>query len=407
MINNKAKVAFISYTLSGGGSEKNIILLKRQLKKIGICADIITFKKVNDYIHEYPETKDVISLTSIDKKIPRLFFPFVFLFSVIKLFLIIKKGKYTILFGVQHYLPYYVSVIFSKIFNIKCVLIIVNNIPRELDKFTWLYKKIHFNFLKKALCYCNSIICKSVGTSIMLQNSFNIQPNKVQIIPNGMDLDRINVKKKSAIPKKYVDIFKNNLVLLSVGRLEHQKNHLSLISLFKEIKNLDENNTIKLCILGKGTLLSTLKALVRQLKLESDVFFLGHESYNLYRYMYRSKLFLLSSRYEGFGNVIIESLACGLPVISTDCNYGPKEILGNMKSYFKNTIHDIQYRDYGILIPPHFEETNIKKKIAKDIYQLLYNKIVLNTYKKASQKRARVYSIEKVGRQYKDLIFNT
>lgn len=402
----KHRVAFITYSLFGGGAEKNIIILSKYLKNAGIRADIIAFKNINDYKNEYPEINNLVSLTNFKTKIPTLYLlPFI-LYGAVKLFLFIRKNEYTVLFGVPHYLPYYVSVLFAKIFCIKSVPIVVNNLPLELNTLSNISKIIHTFLLKKVFCLCDFIVCVSSGIPSMLKRYFHVQPSKVKIIPNGLDLAIINTKKKHSIKKKYQILFKNNRVLLTAGRLESQKNHLSLISFFKEIKNLDEENNIKLCFLGKGSLLRTLQNHVRQLKLENDVFFLGHEPKNIYRYMYRSKLFILTSHYEGFGNVIIESLACGLPTISTDCLYGPREILADIQSYSESITNSIKYCPYGLLISPLFGKKNKIKKIATRTYQFIHNKTMLDSYRKASKKRAHTYSINKVGKQYLDLILS-
>lgn len=113
--------------------------------------------------------------------------------------------------------------------------------------------------------------------------------------------------------------------ILSVGTLKAQKDHASLIMAFA---TLPKSLNAKLTILGEGELRVELETLVRQLGLQGKVAMPGFvvDTYPWYR---TSDLFVLSSRWEGFGNVIVEALECGVPVVSTDCQSGPAEILEN------------------------------------------------------------------------------
>ncbi|MCX6732991.1 MAG: glycosyltransferase [Candidatus Roizmanbacteria bacterium] len=401
----KNKVAFITYSLSGGGAEKNIILLVKNLKTVGVEADIIMFKNINDYKDAYPEIKNIVSLTNQKSKIPFLFLPFFFIFALIKLGSIIKNGQYSVLFGVPHYLPYYVSVVFAKYFHIKSVLIVENNLTLEMANMSWTLKKIHTILIKCVFSQCSQIVCVSYGLAQLIKDGYKINTNKLVTITHGLDLPRIKSDIKYQLPREHSYLFKKYEVVLTIGRLEAQKNHYSLIILFKELKALAHNKYLKLCILGKGSLLKPLSNLVRQHHLQNDVIFLGHETKNVYKYIYNSKIFILPSLYEGFGNVLIEALACGVPVISTDCKYGPREILANINTYKDKTI-SLHYSMYGVLMPILNQNHSLLRRVAKDIDQFMQDKNALSTYEKRSLERAKSYSIKKIGSQYKELITN-
>lgn len=402
MINSR--VAFITYSLSGGGAEKNIILLRNYLKTVGIQADIILFKNVNDYKDEYPETNDIIALTNFKNKIPFLYVPFIVLLGIIRLFILMRRNRYTVLFGLPHYLPYYISVVLSKLFNVKSVLIVVNNIPLELEQLSRVSKTIHAFLLKKMFRWCDYIICISHGLSSSLINGFCVRKDKISVIPHGFELPHIAIQMKKTLADEYISLFEKNEVIVTAGRLENQKNHSALITLFKAMKEFKNTDTLKLCILGKGSLLSSLQRKVRELKLQNDVYFLGHESRNIYRYFYRAKLFILSSEYEGFGNVIIEALACSLPIVSSDCHYGPREILTDANNYPMKKISKLEFCKYGVLIPIFSDKKTILKTVAHSINIFLHDIKKLNMYKKKSQEVVKDYSLEKVGEQYVRMI---
>ncbi len=109
--------------------------------------------------------------------------------------------------------------------------------------------------------------------------------------------------------------------------MEKQKDFPSLIKAFAIVRKVQR---ARLVILGSGKDRQQLNNLVRELGLQDDVALIGFVD-NPYAYLARSHVFVLSSAWEGFGNVIVESLALGMPVVSTNCPNGPAEILDNGK----------------------------------------------------------------------------
>lgn len=112
-------------------------------------------------------------------------------------------------------------------------------------------------------------------------------------------------------------------VILGIGRLTRQKDFPTLIHSFLEVQ---KQIPLRLMILGEGEERTSLESLIRQLGIAENVLLLGFVQ-NPYVYMKQAKVVVLSSAWEGFGNVLVESMAAGTPVVSTDCPYGPNEIL--------------------------------------------------------------------------------
>ena len=132
--------------------------------------------------------------------------------------------------------------------------------------------------------------------------------------------------------------------VLSVGSLKDQKDQATLIQAFALVS---QSLRAKLTILGEGSLRPELEALVQSLGLQGKVSMPGFvvDPYPWYR---TADLFVLSSKYEGFGNVIVEALECGVPVVSTDCRSGPAEILENGRFGLLVPVQDIHALAAGI-----------------------------------------------------------
>ena len=144
--------------------------------------------------------------------------------------------------------------------------------------------------------------------------------NKRAVIHNPLaavedDQSPLNIPLGANPKKKWV---------IAMGRLTYQKGFDLLLSAFQKIA--DRYPDWQLLILGEGELRLELENLKVNLGLTDQVLFLGVIS-NPFLLLKHSKLFVLSSRFEGFGNVLIEAMSCGLPVISTDCPSGPREII--------------------------------------------------------------------------------
>ena len=112
-------------------------------------------------------------------------------------------------------------------------------------------------------------------------------------------------------------------VVLGVGRLHKQKDFPTLLSAFALLLR---QRRARLIVLGRGPLLAKLRSLAQELRIAAHVEFAGFVE-NPYAFLARASLFVLSSRHEGLANVLIEAMACGCPVVSTNCPFGPDEIL--------------------------------------------------------------------------------
>ncbi|MFN2375714.1 MAG: glycosyltransferase, partial [Candidatus Binatia bacterium] len=150
-----------------------------------------------------------------------------------------------------------------------------------------------------------------------------LSPGRVATIPNPVDVDGIDRQASEATSHPWLTARRVPL-LLSVGKLKAQKDFPTLLRAFREVRKV---RPARLLLLGSGEERERLLLLAAELGLGEDVELPGFVA-NPYPYMAGADVFVSSSRWEGFSNVIAEALACGCPVVATDCPGGVSEILG-------------------------------------------------------------------------------
>ncbi|MGB9847784.1 MAG: glycosyltransferase [Minisyncoccia bacterium] len=280
--------------------------------------------------------------------------------------------------------------------------------------------KLHpYNLLTRILYpKADIIISVSEGIKSELEKFYKIQPQKIKVIYNPIDFKDIQEKMQEEL-KEYEDIFCNP-VLINIGRLTRQKGQWFLLRIYKALK--DDFPMLKLVILGDGELRNYLFKISTELGLKTfmwdkddlssdfDVYFLGFQK-NPFKFIAKSALFVLPSLWEGFPMVLLESLACGVPIISSDCQSGPREILAPNTNLLKK-IQKPEFGEYGILMPA-FENkfqnaedplTEKEKIWVETLKEFLKNESLRKEYSKKAKERAVDFSAEKIIDQWKKLL---
>jgi glycosyltransferase involved in cell wall biosynthesis len=172
------------------------------------------------------------------------------------------------------------------------------------------------------------VVAISDGVGEALSRRFHIEAKRVRTIHNAVDVAAVQARATETMSD-----LPNRPFIVAAGRLVHQKGFDLLIRAFAEKLATRE---IALIILGEGPERAALQQLTERLGLEERVQLMGFRA-NPWSYFARAAAFVCSSRWEGFGNVIIEAMACGTPIIATDCDFGPREI--------------VRHGDSGLLVP--------------------------------------------------------
>jgi glycosyltransferase involved in cell wall biosynthesis len=172
--------------------------------------------------------------------------------------------------------------------------------------------------------WADDIVAVSEGVADDLTQVLKVPNERVRVIYNPIVTPELMAKAQAALDHPWFRLGEPP-VILAVGRLTEQKDLPTLIRTFAHVQR---SRPVRLLILGEGELRHDLEALVKQLHLEHVVSLPGAVM-NPYPYMVRASLLVLSSRWEGLPGVLIEALYCGVPIVSTDCPSGPREILAD------------------------------------------------------------------------------
>jgi glycosyltransferase involved in cell wall biosynthesis len=223
------------------------------------------------------------------------------------------------------------------------ILLLIKNLYKYADLVIGISKKLSLDLSKYANCKVKTIYNPSYDTDIY-------------------KLAKVKIKKK---------LIKKNLIL-NVARFEKQKDHLTLLKAFKiVVKKID----CTLLLIGYGSEINNIKKYIKENNLSKNIIILSNIK-NPYPYFKISKLFILSSIYEGFGNVLVEAAMFNLKIISSNCNSGPKEILSRNRG---GDLFEVgNYCDLSKKIIKNLNDDNIKKNkfMKKRINLFLKEKIV-------------------------------
>lgn len=365
---SKKKLLFVISSLVEGGTERVVTDIIAHLDKEKYDISLALFEKKGPYLYQIPY---YVKLYDFKKKSR-----YSFLKLILNLIILFRKVKPN---TVVSFMAYTSVVVLLAKFLSGCRFNLVTSIRTYLSYATLHSKlsRIRYFLYKFLFNYADHIVVPSAGVKIDLEKTFNIIQRKIKIIYNPIDLKKIKKLKEEEIKDLRI---KEKSFLLTVGRLTKAKGYPYLLEAYSMInKEIDE----KFVILGTGKDEERLKSLVNELGIQECVLFLGFQK-NPYKFMNIASIFVLASLWEGFPNVLLEAMVCGVPVISTDCSSGPREIITNGKN--------------GILIPPADEKT-----LADAMLTLLKDENLRKKFSKNGKRRAEDFRIEKILPQYEEL----
>ncbi|WP_096021038.1 glycosyltransferase [Campylobacter lanienae] len=369
------KLSLFIYSMAGGGAERvvsNLLneLVKRYEVHLILMNSTISYKIPHESkIHYLENSKPFENGFLKFAKLP---------------FLALKYKKLCDEIGIDlHFVwmnrPCYVAAL-ARIFGDKRPLVFNEcSTPSVLYSNDSLKSKISKFLIRYLYPKADFIYPNSLGNLSDLRDNFGIDEKKMRVLYNAIDLEYIKAKSDEPIE------FKGEF-FLSVGRLDSGKNHELLIKAYSKLKNCDKS----LIILGEGVLRQRLEGLIKELNLENRVFLLGFDS-NPYKYMAKCYAFVFVSLFEGFSNALIEALACGKLVISSDHKSGARELIGENKWGYLVPVRDENatqiamqkaidepdfvkyYEKNAIIRAREFDKTIISKNLINELEDIYAN----------------------------------
>ncbi len=311
------RLAIFLPSLAGGGAEKSMIRLAIGIADRGYPVDLVLARAegpYRTYLTTLPECLQVVDL-----KAPRV------LLSIPALTSYLRRTRPDALLSTLDYAN--VAALWARYLARSPRKVAVNEqntISLTSQHSSQYRQRLVPRLVKHFYPWADHVIGNSQGVAQDLSKITGLPQSQIQIIYNPVVTTELQEKAKASPKHPWLETGQPPVVL-AVGRLMMQKDFPTLIQAFADVRRA---TPARLLILGEGPDRPALETLIRNLNLEKDVSLLGFVE-NPYAYMSRASLFVLSSRWEGLPTVLIEALYCGVPVISTDCPSGPREILAD------------------------------------------------------------------------------
>jgi glycosyltransferase involved in cell wall biosynthesis len=368
----KIKLIFFIHSMSGGGAERVLLNVLKYLDREKFNPLLVLINKRGELIEEIPGDVTIYDMAVRRNSISVNTIPL-----LIKFYRIIRTENPDVIFSFM-WEQNLIACILNFFLRIK---IIVSEHASISNTFNDLFhstskKKLLYSLVRTLYGQADHILSVSAGLKEELIN-LGLSSAKISVIHNPVDLTLIEKLKAEPIGSE-------EPYILFAGRLVKQKNIPLLIGAFNMIKN---NINANLVILGDGEEEDNLKRLTIQLNLEGRIIFKKFMT-NPYKYMANAEVFVLPSSYEGFGNVLIEAMACGTPVVSTRCPHGPDEII-------EDGIN-------GFLVP-----VDNPQKMGETILRILDDTSLRGKLVARGMQRVKSFDISEIVRKYESLIFRT
>jgi len=324
MVESSPQIAFFVGTFGGGGIERITAHLIHNLVKLGLKIDLVLNRGDRTHLWKLPTEVRVIDLET-----PRLSM------CVPKLIQYLRKERPDALVASDHYLNE-VALLAGRLSGTSTKIVVAEH--NQLSQTARRSGKIKARlapFLAHFLYpWADAIVAVSHGVAEDLAKTASLPINTIQTIYNPVINPDMFAAAQQPVDHPW---FKEDIpIILGVGKLEAQKDFPTLIRAFAKVR---QQTAARLMILGWGPDRPQLESLIQDLGLQEDVDLPGYVQ-NPYAYMARSSVFALSSAWEGLPTVLIEAMALNIPVVSTNCESGPEEILADGKYGYLISVGD-------------------------------------------------------------------
>lgn len=322
---DRIRVLFAIGSLEGGGSERQVINILRHLDRSQFEPRLYLVHRAGEFLNDVPDDVPITAFDDVSNP-GGMYLPgrirraqiahFASVLANLQIDIVYDRTPHMALItgpacqqsGVPH-----LSTIVSNP---------AHDLLDNIGRFRWL----KFRILKHVYRNAHRVIANSEPLAKACREFYHLKPEQLAVLSNGFDFDQINELASQQINLR--DRATGTFHIVAAGRLEKCKGFDVLTDALNEVINVPGRTNITLSIAGRGSREAQLKQLVNHHCLEGVVRFLGFLP-NPYPLMQSADLFCLTSRYEGMPNVLVEAMSLGVPVLSTDCPEGPRDILKN------------------------------------------------------------------------------
>lgn len=359
-------ITFILPDLIPGGAQKVFISLCEEFSKSGINTKILVLTKQGEFQKHIPVATKLVFLSPNYHK-PNLL---AYITAFIKLTYIFFKNPSDI----------YISTLTGT--NLFCLSALIlsfkrtNLYIREANVLQNINSVLKIYLMKILYPYAKRIICVSPTIQTELFSTLKLSKSKLFFIPNPIDIKRASRLAREQCPHPWCQD-KSVPLLVSVGRLVQSKGFDTLIAAVSE---LQKTRAVRLIIAGDGPLKTELSRQISESNCNHCIDLIGYTD-NPYSYIESAKIFVLSSNWEGFVNVLLEAIALGKQVVSTNCRSGPSEILDHGK--------------FGRLVPV---------RDVSSMITAIESELDISRDPSAIKNRARVFDLPFIAKHYLDLL---
>jgi glycosyltransferase involved in cell wall biosynthesis len=311
-VSTEGPIAFFLPSLCGGGAERVVVNLAQGISERGIRVDLVLAAAEGPLLDQVPPAVRVVDLRA-----PRA------IRSLAPLAGYLRRERPRVLVSSMGHANL-IAVWAARLAGGVTPVVVTehNTLSQETQHQRRLVGRLWPHLLRTFYPWANAVVAVSHGAADDLARTSGLPRDRVEVVYNPVITPTMMALARQA-PDHAWFAPGQPPVILGVGRLTRQKDFSTLVLAFAEVRR---RRTVRLIILGEGEERPTLEAMVRELGLAQDVALPGFRD-NAAAYMAGSEVFVLSSAWEGLPTVLIEALAAGARVVSTDCPSGPREIL--------------------------------------------------------------------------------
>lgn len=362
-----ARIALFLPSLKAGGAEKAMVQLANHFSAIGHPVDVLLVKKEGEFLNYlYP------GVSIVDFQSRRTLTSLIPLVSYLR-----RRRPAGLVASMVH--CNVVALLARSISGVRTRVLIrqENTMSQAAGNANTLRGRWIPWIAKIVYPKADAIIAVSNGVADDLSESFGIGRELIKSVHSPCSIVEVVESSRQEVDHAWLRPDAPPLIV-SLGRLQPQKDYGTLLKAFQLLRSERE---AKLLIMGKGSERDKLKQLIGRLGISDDVCLPGFVT-NPFAYIARADVFVLSSRWEGLGLVLVEAMACGTTIVSTDCPNGPREVLDSGR--------------YGILVP-----MGDPKAISEGISRALDSPFPAELLKK----RANEFSVDIISREYLNMLF--